>query len=339
MTLPSCRNAGASVASTSAVVPGRRQPSSATSPPAVADRRDLGVEAALRLRLGRPCAATRRRTPPGARGDAEALGDLLGGLAHCEVELRVGRGQAGVGHVAGAALRHARHRLHARRDVRLAHPERERAGGRVHGLHRRAAEAVDGRSGDGAGESREHARDAPEVHALLALREGAADRDVLDRRAVDAAALDEGAHDLPAQLVGAHVHELALARRLERRAHVAGDHRPHRHSARSVQRRVSAWIARQWRRRTIGRKSVNQAIIPAGIRKISVAGLSCQHDQQADQEEAAEREPAVAPVAAIERADRLVVGSGDLLASTRRARTRRRTRRRRPACAARRSRR
>ena len=57
-----------------------------------------------------------------------------------------------------------------------------------------------------------------------------------------------------------------------RRARLSRRRSPGRSSARSVQRRVSAWIARQWRRRTIGRKSVNQVIMPAGMRNSSEIG-------------------------------------------------------------------
>ena len=97
VTVPSARKAGASPASTSAVVPGRRQPSIATSPLGGEDRRDLVLQPALRSRLGGLALRLDGECLLALARDAEALGDLLGGLAHREVELRVGRGQSGWG--------------------------------------------------------------------------------------------------------------------------------------------------------------------------------------------------------------------------------------------------
>ena len=313
VTLPSARNAGASVASTSAVVAGRRQPSTATSCPSARTGVELGVQATCRTCLGGLA----------LRLDGERLLALARARRSARRLPRRSRPSRG----------RAADRTPPGRDA--ARSRRRRAGTRVIdstpaatyaspmpsasapaavwiGLHRRAAEAVDRWRRRRSGEPGEDAGDAPEVHALLALRERAAHRHVLDRRAVHGAALDQRAHHLAAQLVGPHAGELALVRGRERRARVAGDHRPRRHSARSVQRRVSAWIARQWRRRTIGRKIVNHVIIPAGIRNSSVTGLVSPTATQIRAKPPI-ADPAEAPVAAVEHADLLVVGGGHLL--------------------------
>ena len=150
VTLPSAWKAGLSAARPSAEVAGRRQPSrSITTSPTRTARSP--PPAGRRPAPRRRAAASRpRRLLPLARDPVPAR-DVLGGLAHRHVDLRVALDEAGVREEVEADHRHARHRLGAACHVRLAHPHRDRAGRGVDGLHRRAAEAVDRGAGDGAG--------------------------------------------------------------------------------------------------------------------------------------------------------------------------------------------
>ena len=170
---------------------GRRQPSRSTVRSPACTGAISSARRPVGLRLGGLALRSRRRTPPAARARRRSAARRArpSRPSTCRSagsdSARPGWGRKlkptiGTRDIDSMPARH----------VRLAHAHRDRAGGGVHGLHGRAAEAVDGGAGDAAGQSRQHADDAADVHALLALREGAADRDVLDRARVDAGALD-----------------------------------------------------------------------------------------------------------------------------------------------------
>ena len=86
----------------------------------------------------------------------------------------------------------------------------DRARRHVDRLHRRAAEAVDRRGGDALRQAGEKADQAGDVQPLLALGEGAADDQVLDRLRVDAGALDQRGDHLRRQIVGPDAGEAPL---------------------------------------------------------------------------------------------------------------------------------
>ena len=85
------------------------------------DRHHLVEEASLALR-GR-CALVRAQAPRvlGVAADVEALGHVLGGQAHAEVDLRPVVGHGRVGREAVADHRHEAHRLHAAGDDDVVH--------------------------------------------------------------------------------------------------------------------------------------------------------------------------------------------------------------------------
>ena len=93
-------------------------------------------------------------------------------------------------------------------------------------LHRGAAEAVDGGAGHRERQrAGQHSDEARDVEPLLALGKRAADDEVLHVVGVESGAFDHTSHDLGGEVVGAELHERALAREGERRAAVGGDDR------------------------------------------------------------------------------------------------------------------
>ena len=134
--------------------------------------------------------------------------------------------QGGVGQRVVSAHRHPRHGLHPGADEGVARVHPHRARRHVHRLHRRSAEAVDGRARhrdrQRSGQQCDEARD---VESLLALGECAADDQVLDIVGIEPGALDHAAYHLRSEIVGAELHERALAREGERRTAVCRDHR------------------------------------------------------------------------------------------------------------------
>ena len=110
-------------------------------------------------------------------------------------------------------------------DEGLAGIELDRAGRHVDRLHRGAAEAVDGgarRARDR--QMREQRDQARDVHALLALGEGAADDHVLDVLGSTPVRAISAATTCAARSSGRTLVERALVREMERRAGEAGDH-------------------------------------------------------------------------------------------------------------------
>ena len=96
-----------------------------------------------------------------------------------------------MGHRVEAHDRHAGHQFDPGADEGFAGAHGDRAGRHVHGLHRRAAEPVDGRGRGALRQPGQEADQARDVQSLLALGEGAADDHVLDRLRVDPGALDQ----------------------------------------------------------------------------------------------------------------------------------------------------
>ena len=187
------------------------------------DRHDLVVELAGGDRGGRALvAAHRERLLLGAR-DLPLAGDILGGLAHADIGGGHRLHQRRVEQRVVAHHRHAAHALDAGADENVAGAECDLAGRDVDRLHRRAAEAVDGDAGDRQRQVRQQPDQAGDVQPLLALRERAADDDVLDILGLDAGAADQRPDHLRGQIVGAHPGQAALAGEMERRAGVARD--------------------------------------------------------------------------------------------------------------------
>ena len=179
-----------------------------------------------RLRGDGALVASQREGVLVGAGDAVALGDVLGGLAHRlgRVQLRHPRvdeapAERRVVHRPGAAGESGlgfrddpgrpAHRLDAAGEVEVAFAEAQRPGGLVDGLETGGAEAVHGDAGDldrKAGEQRRHPGD---VAVVLAGLVGGAHVDVADLRRVEPVALDRGADDARREVIGAHARERA----------------------------------------------------------------------------------------------------------------------------------
>ena len=190
------------------------------------DRHDLGAEASVGARRrGPPLALQRERLLLLAR-DLVALRDVLRGLAHAHVRGGIRLVQGGVGQRVVSAHRHPRHRLDPGADEGVARVHPHRARSHVDRLHRRSAEAVDGgarhRDRQRSGQQCDEACD---VESLLALGERAADDEILHVVGIEPGAFDDAAHHLRREVVGAELHERALAREGERRTAVGRDHR------------------------------------------------------------------------------------------------------------------
>ena len=180
MTVPFSSNAGFKPASASIVVSSRMQPSLTTFslPASIATISSVNLPA-WRAAVASRCERDGELLLLLAR-DLVFLRDVLGGLAHRHVgALHLVR-ERRVRHRVEAHHRHPRHRFDAGADERLPGIHRDRARRQVDRLHRRPAEAVDRRAGHRLRQPRDHGDQARDIEALLALRERAAEHQVLD---------------------------------------------------------------------------------------------------------------------------------------------------------------
>ena len=216
MTVPPARNAGFSAASFSSEVSGRGCSSRAD----VADRHELVVEAAGLDRGRVPALALEREGVLVVARDAEALGDVLAGLAHrlerehrLEARVREAPAERRVpDRLVAARVRRARP-WPMTKGARVIDstppatnsspsPARTRVAGGDDGGEARGAQPVDRDPGHllrQAGEQRGHAGD---VAVVLPGLVGGAEVDVLDLRRGDAGALDRRADDERCEVVG-----------------------------------------------------------------------------------------------------------------------------------------
>ena len=155
--------------------------------------------------------------------DVPTAGDVLGGVAHAHIGVRLAGIQGGVGHRVVAPHRHPAHALHPGADEHLTGSDGNLASGEVDGLHGRAAEAIDRRARHRDRQIRQQHQNARQIIALLAFREGAAENDVLDVGRGNAGAFDQSTHHRSRQIVRADTGKSAFAGECERRAGVAGD--------------------------------------------------------------------------------------------------------------------
>ena len=113
-------------------------------------------------------------------------------------------------------------------DFARIHPNR--AGGDMHRGHRGAAEAVDGRGPQRLRQPGHHADETGDVEALLALRKGAAEQQILDIFGRSAGFGHQGADHLSRHFIGTDGSQFPLFGERERRARISGDnHLLHQH--------------------------------------------------------------------------------------------------------------
>ena len=198
---------------------GSRGPSSAAT---VAERHDLGVEAALGAGPDGPLVGLDRERLHVVAGDVPLLGDHLGRAELADL-LRAVAGHPALGareRVVEAELladehgrgdRDLRHLLDAAGDDDVHRPRQHRLGREVDGLLGRAALAVDGGAGHVLGQAGGEPAGAGDVAGLAADGVDAAEHDVLDRGGVDAGPLDEGPERVGAQVGGVHLRQPAAA--------------------------------------------------------------------------------------------------------------------------------
>ena len=136
----------------------------------------------------------------------------------------VGFVEFGMGHRVVAHHRHPRHRLDAGTDEGAPCVHLDGAGGYVDGVHRRSAEPVDGDAGDALRQTRAKDHEPRHVQALLGLREGAAEDQILDIVGIDAGLRDQALDHLGGKLVGPHSFQRAFLGGGERRPGISGDH-------------------------------------------------------------------------------------------------------------------
>ena len=197
-------------------------------------RRDLALEEPSRDRGAGALLRLERERVHLLAGHALDLGDVLGGLAHRDVDVGKTRGgrpvalvavrprerpQRGVGElrvrrvrgVVGApAAQEPAHRLDPGGDERVALAGPDRVGGHAQRLQRARAVARDRAAGD-LGHVGEDRHDAAHVEALLTAGETAAEHEVVDGGAVELGnLLQRGVDDERRHVVGPLVDERAL---------------------------------------------------------------------------------------------------------------------------------
>ena len=181
------------------------------------DGHDLAIEEAVVLRGDRTLLAAQRESVHLLAADLLAGCDVLGGLAHRDVDVRVALGVAGLeplvpalGHVA-RAVDEARDALDAdaEKDVALAGAD----GVRGHASRLQRGRAVAGDGGPRRVDPGQDADDATEVEALLATRKSAAADEILDRVSVQLReAVEHLVDDAGGEVVGPDVDERSFHR-------------------------------------------------------------------------------------------------------------------------------
>ena len=157
-------------------------------------------------------------------GDPVALGNILGGDAHADVDVGIGVDQVRIGRKIKAGHRHGAHRFRAACDNRLHVSGEDRLNGHGDGLQSRGAETVDGRRRHAVRQPGSLSDDSSHVHALLALRHGAADQHIIDLVRSQAGHFRQGAfHCGGAEILRAHLAEGAALGFPHRSAHAADD--------------------------------------------------------------------------------------------------------------------
>ena len=226
--LPSGRNTGFSAASFSTVVPARGPSSFDTTVPSGSVTGVISARRSRSLTLATARCCDARRTRPSPRGVTPLeLDDVLGGLAHGDVDvgqpgrrrprrlaaarrarlvraLGVARTSGCAAPVSAAPCTEAADGLDAGGDEHVALAGLDRVGGHADRLQRRRAVAVDGDAGDVA-QPGEDGDDAGDVEARLAGGLAAAQDQVLDERADRAAGTlsSSAVDDQRRQVVGA----------------------------------------------------------------------------------------------------------------------------------------
>ncbi len=122
-----------------------------------------------------------------------------------------------------AALGHHGHGLHAHAQKRIAHAGLDLRRRNVHGLHGRAAEAVDGHAAHFGWQARQQADDARQVVALCRLGVGAAQDHVFQQGGVQVNAFQETFDHLRGQVVRAHRGQRAFLGKVEGGTGISGD--------------------------------------------------------------------------------------------------------------------
>ena len=146
----------------------------------------------------------------GLAGDAPLGGDVLGGDAHRDVQLRIVGDDAGVGLEVKPGHRHHRHRLRAARHDHVGVPGGDGRAGVGDGLQAGGAEAVERGPGHRVGQAcllRNHPSD---VHALRAFGKGAAHQHIVHACPVEAGAFEGRPDNRRAHRFGAFVAERAF---------------------------------------------------------------------------------------------------------------------------------
>ena len=134
--------------------------------------------------------------------------------------------KARVGRMVEATLRHARHALDAASDESFARADGDLANGIVDGRHRRSAEAVHRDAAQLDRQPGQQGRQPRDVGALLRLRIGRAEHDILQRLRVDPRPLDQPLDGDGGEIVGPYAHEFALVGEMEWRARISCDDSP-----------------------------------------------------------------------------------------------------------------
>jgi hypothetical protein len=156
--------------------------------------------------------------------DVEALGDVLRRLAHPDVDLRELLHGLRVARRVVPAHRDHRHRLGAACNGDIDRSRHDALGGDADRLDTGRAEAVDGHARDLMGKPGEETGDAGHVHALLGLRERAAEDDILDLVLVEfRGLLHDGLDGVSRHVVGPRVPHLSFVGLPERRPGVRYD--------------------------------------------------------------------------------------------------------------------
>jgi hypothetical protein len=190
------------------------------------ERDDLALEHAGLARGDRALVGGERELVLVMARDAEALGDVLGGLAHALGRIALGQPRVDeapadrrVDQLDRAARkralgfqrdqRRARHRLDSAGEDQIGVAAADRAAGLVYRLEPGGAQAVDGHARGGLGQAGDQRRHPRDVAVLLTGAVRVAEDDVVDRVGVELVAVDRGAHHVRGEVVRAHGRERA----------------------------------------------------------------------------------------------------------------------------------
>lgn len=123
--------------------------------------------------------------------------------------------QVRIGREIEAALWNHGHRFNAHTKKSVTHAGLDLRRRDVHGLHRRAAEAVHRHAAHGLGQAGQQTDDPCQVVTLRGLGIGAAEDHVFQQHRVQAGAMHEALHDLGGQRIGTYFGQAPLAGEME----------------------------------------------------------------------------------------------------------------------------